>query len=135
MKKILITVFILLSASLSFAQAIVFTGTPSVKVIEAGVEHVVTELDRVAAVGLSCVITEQNGNFYWKSRGNKQMLKRDAGAFVTFIAVDGAGYVRIIKPDFKEAVVIAMTQTEKKFDYVEHLTTGLRSVIYYGGRF
>lgn len=131
MKKILITVLMLLNSSLSFAQAIVFTGTPSVKVIEAGVEHVVTELDRAAA-GLSCVITELNGNFYWKSRGNKQMLKRDAGAFVTFIAVDGAGYVRIIKPDFKEAVVIAMTQTEKKFDYVEHLTTGLRSVIYYG---
>lgn len=128
----MITVFILLNSSLSFAQAIVFTGMPSVKVTEAGVERVVNEVDRVAATGLSCVITELNGNFYWKSRGNKHMLKIDAGAFVTFIAVDGAGYVRIIKTGFKEAVVMAMTQTEKKFDYVEHLTTGLRSITYFG---
>ena len=59
------------------------------------------------------------------------MLQIQSGAFVTFVATSGAGYVRIIPPDLKEAASL-MDETEKKYDYVEHLVIGLKSVTYYG---
>lgn len=54
-----------------------------------------------------------------------------AGAFITFLAVNGSGYVRVVKPELKE-VASLMSKTEESFDYVEHLTIGLRSVNYWG---
>lgn len=59
------------------------------------------------------------------------MLRKESGAFITFVAVDGSGYVRIISPEMKDAASL-MAETELKFDYAEHLLIGLRSVTYYG---
>jgi hypothetical protein len=54
-----------------------------------------------------------------------------AGSFITYLAVDGSGYIRTIDPEAKSAAAL-MSDTESKFDYVEHLLVGLRSVTYYG---
>ena len=59
------------------------------------------------------------------------MIRVEAGAFVTFIAANGARYVRIINLSMK-AAASQMSETEKRFDYVEHALVGLRSVTYYG---
>jgi hypothetical protein len=48
-----------------------------------------------------------------------------------FLAVDGSGYVRLIKPSLKDAAS-AMSATEKTYDYMEHLLLGLRTITYYG---
>jgi hypothetical protein len=42
--------------------------------------------------------------------------------------------VRVIFPEVKEAASLMFTETEAKFDYVEHLLIELRSVTYYGSR-
>jgi hypothetical protein len=47
------------------------------------------------------------------------------------VATDGSGYVRIINPALKKAASL-MSPTEERFDYVEHLIIGLRSLTYYG---
>jgi hypothetical protein len=85
------------------------------------------------AVNLRCVISEIDGRFYWASRDNKELTRHRGGSFVTYAAVDGSGYVRIIEPSFK-AAASQMSLTESKFDYVEHLLLGLRSVTYHGNR-
>ena len=59
------------------------------------------------------------------------MVRIESGAFITFVAVDGGGYVRMIAPGEKKMVSL-IGDTEAKFDYVEHLLTGLKSVTYYG---
>jgi len=59
------------------------------------------------------------------------MVRTDGTAFVTFHAVDGAGYVRVILPQMKEAASL-MSSTEATFDYVEHMLIGIRNVTYYG---
>jgi hypothetical protein len=46
------------------------------------------------------------------------MVRVEAGAFITFIAANGAGYVRIVKPSMKTDASL-MSETEKRFDYVE----------------
>jgi hypothetical protein len=61
------------------------------------------------------------------------MIRLYSGAFITFLATDGSGYVRIIAPGMKDSASL-MGDAESSFDYVEHLLIGLRSVTYYGTR-
>ena len=49
------------------------------------------------------------------------------------MAVNGAGYVRVLRPESKRAAG-AVDETAQRFDYVEHLNIGLNSVTYYGAR-
>ena len=83
------------------------------------------------AINLRCVVSEVGGRYYWATRQNKELIRRSAGAFITYSAIDGSGYVRVIDPAFK-ATVALVSPTESRFDYVEHLLIGLRTVTYYG---
>jgi hypothetical protein len=59
------------------------------------------------------------------------LARIEAGAFITYVATNGAGYVRVVAPGMKEAASL-MSNTEKQFDYVEHIVFGLRSISYFG---
>ncbi|HVE48345.1 MAG TPA: hypothetical protein VNG69_01865 [Casimicrobiaceae bacterium] len=109
----------------------VFAGVPSVKVTEGGSERVHEPISREQAAALKCAVSELEGRFFWASRDNREMMRTVSGAFVTYVAVDGSGYVRAIDGPAKNAAS-RMSSTEAQFDYVEHLAVGLRSVTYYG---
>ena len=113
------------------AQSIAFRGIPSVKIVEAGLERAVEKIEQSKALSVSCIVREVDGKFVWETRGNKQLLKADVGAFITFSAVDGSGYIRVLKPMPKEMMSL-MSTTEQNFDYTEHMLLGLRSITYYG---
>ena len=98
----------------------IFIGFPKRKVSEAGLDRVAEELPREKAANLRCVISKIEDKYYWASRENVGMVKIEGGAFITFLAVNGSGYVRVIAPELKEAASL-MSKTEKNFDYVEHL--------------
>ena len=130
--KQLITAFVWFVLTIAAqAQSTTFTGLPLVKITEGGVERSAEKLDKAAASAVASVIKEKDGKFYWESRGNKPLLKIDSNAFVIFLAVDGSGYVRVLKPEFKQAAA-SISATEKNYDYVEHLLLGLRTITYYG---
>ena len=129
--KFLFVFYIFLFTNFCNAQSFTFIGMPSVKVTEGGIERSVEKIEKSQANSFNCVIKEIDGKFLWQTRGNKPLLKTDSVAFMTFIALDGSGYIRVIKPSLTDAAS-AMSNTEKNFDYVEHLTLGLRSVTYYG---
>jgi hypothetical protein len=131
--RILAMVLILVATgSLAQGQArTVFSGIPSVKVNEGGNERLAEAIVRDRAVNLGTAISEIGGKYYWATRGNKELVRHTSGGFVTYIAIDGSGYVRVIDPAAK-ATASLMSSTEAKFDYVEHLLLGLRSVSYYG---
>lgn len=131
MHKFILVVVVCFFSSICNAQSFSFTGIPSVKVIEGGVERNIEKIEPTKASSVACNIKEVDGKFFWETRGNKQLQVIDSGAFITFLATDGSGYVRLIKPSLKEAASV-MSKTEKSFDYVEHLNLGLRSVTYYG---
>jgi len=109
----------------------IFIGFPKKKVSEGGLDRVVEDLSRKKAVNFQCIIIKSEDKYYWASRENVEMVKIESGAFITFLAVNGSGYVRVIKPELKEAASL-MDKTEETFDYTEHLVTGLRSVNYWG---
>ena len=116
----------------TFAQAkTVFAGIPSIKISEGGVERLVEKLERSIAVNVTVVVSEINGRYYWASRDNKELRLSEGGAFNTFTAVDGSGYVRLLNPQMKSAAALEYPSA-KAFDYVEHLLIGLNSVTYYG---
>jgi hypothetical protein len=128
-----IMLFVGVTASAAQAPVTFFKGRPSVKISEGGVERTPEQIARDRAINLECVISQIGTSYYWASRENVQLSRIDSGAFLTFVAVNGAGYVRIVKPDAKAAAAI-MSPTEDRFDYVEHIVLGLRSVTYYGVR-
>lgn len=124
---------VLMLASLSFGadSTTIFKGRPILKISEGGVSRVPEDLDTAKAANLKCVISKIGDAYFWASRQNTKLIRIESGAFITYVAPNGAGYVRVINPALKSAAAL-MSETEGMFDYVEHALIGLRSVTYYG---
>ena len=136
MRMLISALFVIcLGASSSGIQApvTIFKGRPSVKISEGGIDRTPEQVARDRAINLECVISQIGSSYYWASRENLQLSRIDSGGFVTYVATNGAGYVRVVKPEAKAAAAL-MSGTEERFDYVEHALIGLRSITYYGLR-
>ena len=136
MKKAILTLIFLTIAAPIFAKdMIIFTGVPEIKISEGGINRVPENLSKDNALKFKCTVTKIDDKYYWTSRENVELKPIASGTFITYWAVNGSGYVRVIKPEMKEEVkrlgAIA-GDPEEKFDYVEHLLLGLKSVAYYG---
>ena len=116
-------------------ESIIFTGLPEIKISEGGVSRVPESLTKDKTIQFKCTITKIDDKYYWTSRENVELIPIASGAFITYLAINGSGYVRLVKPEMKGEVkklgAIA-GDPEAKFDYVEHLLLGLKSVTYYG---
>lgn len=136
MKILIFTFIVLIIATPIFAkELVVFTGMPEIKISEGGVGRISENLTGDKAIKFKCTITKIDAKYYWTSRENVELMPIVSGAFITYWAVSGSGYVRIINPEMKEGVrqLGAMAgDPEEKFDYVEHLLLGLKSITYYG---
>lgn len=109
----------------------VLRGVPTFKITEAGTERTPEKLAPDRAAGFIVVVSRVGDKYLWASRENKELVRIELGAFITYVAVNGSGYIRVIAPGMKEAVSL-MGDTEVEYDYVEHLLVGLKSVTYYG---
>lgn len=105
----------------------VFKGTPSTKVSEGGVERLPEAVPREKAVNVQAVVSQIGDSYYWASRENTELIRFDSGGYITFIAVNGSGYIRVLKSEAR-SVAALLNPTEAAFDYVEHVLIGLRSV-------
>jgi len=136
LKRLLIMMVILpmVVPGSTYAQSkTVFSGVPLVKISEGGISRVPEELPREISVNLGCLISELEGRYYWATRNNKELIRHDSDNFLTFVAIDGSGYVRIIKKE-KKRLVSSFDITEDKYDYVEHMLLGLENITYFGTR-
>ncbi len=137
MKKAILAsiIFLIIAVSVFAEEFIVFTGVPEIKISEGGVSRVPETLTKDKAIKFKCTITKADDKYYWASRENVELVPIASGAFITYWAVNGSGYVRLVKPEMKGEVRKLGTvagDPEEKFDYVEHLLLGLKSVTYYG---
>ena len=106
-----------------------FIGIPITKIGESGdlrTSEIVAKEDKL---DLQCIITEVDGKFFWKTRENNEMVKVRSGIYINYIALNGSGYVRVIDQEMKKNV---FREGEQKFDYKEHLLSGLSSITYFG---
>ncbi len=131
-------ILLVLLLGCSFAQVygqengeIIFSGVPVKKISEGGTNRIVEDLKGEKALAVKCAITKIGDKYLWQTRNNVELILIQSGAFLTFVATSGAGYVRIIPPNLKNAAAV-LDETEKKFDYLEHMLIGLKSVTYYG---
>ena len=111
----------------------VFSGMPVVKISEGGVDRVVEKMKECEASEFKCTITKIGDKYFWTTRNNVELIPMQSGAFLTFVAASGAGYVRIVVPALKDAAALT-DETARQYDYVEHMLTGLKSVTYFGKR-
>ncbi len=76
-----------------------------------------------------CTITKIEDQYYWTTRENLELIPTRSGAYITFVATNGAGYIKIIDPEIKNDP----TSGEwGPYDYMEHLLLGLSTVTYFG---
>ena len=137
MKKtaFLTLIFLTIAFPLYAKESIVFTGIPELKISEGGISRVPEKLSKEKAIQFKCTITKIEDKYYWTSRDNTELIPISSGTFITYWAVNGSGYVRVIKSEMIAEVrqIGAMAgDPEGQYDYVEHLLIGLKSVTYYG---
>jgi len=131
-KVILLITTVLFLSNLCYAQEeIIFTGIPEIRISESGISRTPEDLSENEATEYKCIITKIDNKYYWTTREHVELIPVANGAFTTFLASNGAGYVRILNPEFK-VLLPNMSEAEQAFDYVEHILLGLRTISYYG---
>ncbi|MCP4339452.1 MAG: hypothetical protein GY799_11330 [Desulfobulbaceae bacterium] len=135
-KTMLVLLILLIITGFTYAEeTIVFTGIPKIKISENGVSRIPETLSKDMAIQFKCIIRKSDDKYYWTSRENVELLPITSGAFITYMAINGSGYIRLTKPKMREVVRKMGTTVdvpEENFDYVEHLLLGLKSITYYG---
>jgi len=148
--KLLLCIFIIFFASNVFAQTAVFVGKPETK-IELGNLNMLTENEKS---DYRVLITEDNGKFYWASRQNKELSRYEAGAIISYTALDGSGSIIIASDkmmtqcwdaDKKDLVVYLALMLPPKdkeaiehadaygcYNYSENIRTGIAYISYFG---
>ncbi|SHO57654.1 hypothetical protein [Vibrio quintilis] len=115
------------------ASEIVFEGYP-IKKIETNEHSSGTSLlNKSQGAEYKVKIIRDGENYYWSSRGNTQVVPVQSGFYITYIAVNGSGYIRIFSPAaraiFKQ---LSIEEQAKQFLYFEHLIHQMGSITYYG---
>lgn len=78
------------------------------------------------------IIRTETG-YIWETRKNLLLEKSESGVYITYTALNGAGYVRVINPAMRSMLQsLPPTQREKEFAYMEHLVNRLGSITYFG---
>ena len=107
-------------------ETVVFTGTPTVRVDTAGLDPDARRLSAEDGKKYQCRIVARKKKFYWASRGDKELIRSDAGDFIYYISEEGTGYIKIYKG------AAGGNAPNSPFGYLEQLSTGLRTVTYFG---
>jgi hypothetical protein len=139
MNRLVSFIFVLFVLNLGVSSAqdytVVFEGRPLRKVESSFERTLESTLSADDAFKYSVRIVERAGKYYWASRGMGELMRHEAGGYITFFAVDGTGYIRIGIPmllDLRDR--LPDQQRSKEIGYVEHLLTQFASITYYGNR-
>ena len=117
----------------SFAAEIEFEGTPEVKVQVMDGAAQAESVQPQKAREFRVVIARDGDQFYWASRNNAPLIKRESGAYITYVAANGAGYVRVLIPAMRKLNDSTPgNQRTKEFMYMEHMVNQMGSITYYG---
>ena len=130
MKKCIAGLLLLAFAVPSWAEE-VFVGLPLAKTELSGEYLERTKLDKGDQLEFKVIIVKEGDRFFWKTREMKELTRHQSGLFVTYQAVDGAGYVRV---DLSGGSVGDLKVPGSSLDigYIEHIKLGLNTITYQG---
>lgn len=132
MRNIFICLLLLVPLSANAAD-IVFEGYP-VKKIETNENSSNTSLlSQSQASEYKVTIIKEEEKYYWATRGNLQVIPMESGFYITYLAVNGAGYVRTMAPVARNIYKqLPKEEQAESFLYFEHLVHQMGSITYYG---
>jgi hypothetical protein len=119
----------LLAYSSPAAAQVILDAQPSVRVesSDAGTTH--TLLSDAASAGNRATVIKRGERFYWATRENRELQHVRAGAFHYFIASGGAGYIKVFDA---QSLPPSQRASERRYQYMEHLTIGLSTITDWG---
>lgn len=135
--KIIMGFALLFLALNTFAAEIIFEGYPDKKIETTETSSSTSLLTTDQSKEYKVTIIKEGENYYWASRGNLQVIPEKSGSYVTYFAVNGAGYVRTFSPEALKILLPALKQMTKEeqaknYLYFEHLVHQMGSITYYG---
>lgn len=108
--------------ALEAADEVVFLGVPAVRFDVDGKNSVRVDLSDQGAAKYTCRVVARKKKFYWASRGDRELLRHDAGDYTYFVSPQGTGIIKIsLKPG-------------GDYDYMEQFSSELKTVTYWGKR-
>jgi hypothetical protein len=111
------------AAGAAGADEVVFLGHPMARLDADGKEAKLTELNADAGDKFACRIVRRGRAYIWANRGNRRLERIESGDFTYYVSPEGSGYVKVL--EIRE-------QGVHPFDYVEHVTSGFKTVTYWG---
>lgn len=114
---------------------VVFQGTPKLRAIVTPTGAEAVPLDEKYASQKRVIITEKNSKYYWASRENKVMFRKESGSYITYVSADGAGYVRTLTPGMSEMKSKLPPEMKAgEVDYLEQLVQQFDTITFFGDK-
>lgn len=130
LKTILVIALLWACSSQIQAEETVFIGYPDIRHSCASFENVVTDkITGEARNEYKCIITKDENEYYWSSRGNKKLVYNISGTYHIFTSSDGSGYIKIVDEYYIDKT---QKQSNRKFRYFENMSIGLQTITYWG---
>jgi hypothetical protein len=123
-----------LAVQLGIAGTVEFSGTPSRKVEIDEKGEGAYKLTEEEKGKYQVVITKEGEKYFWTSRGGLEMVRTESGSYLTYVAINGSGYVRTLQPWVRDmhAKLSEKEKREAGFLYLEHLVHRMGSITYFG---
>ncbi len=133
MNKILLFLLLTLVCFNAFSSELIFKGTPTKKIEITEASSATFNLTSTQSYEFTVVIEKEGDKYYWRSRNNTELIPIQYGAYVTYMAINGSGYIRIYT-DVMQEMYHKLSETEKanSYLYMEHLVHQLGSITYFG---
>ena len=112
------------------ANNVVLDGVALVRISETGSNRIVETLEEEVAE-VTSVVQKIGDRYLWATRDNTELRRYDHGTFITYVAEDGSGYIRVFDQDMR-TMFDGLNELDGVFDYLEHFPLGLTTVTYYG---
>jgi hypothetical protein len=115
------------------AAELEFEGTPTVKVVVSEGATRSSPVSGLDATDLHAVVVRDGDRYLWKSRKNTPLSKSVSGSYITYTALNGSGYIRVLSPEMRKLrEQLPAEQRAKEYVYMEHLVSQLQSITYFG---
>ncbi len=108
-----------------------FVGIPlsKITVSEQGIEE--AGISGIDALEYKVVIELIGEDFVWATRNNLRLIPVVSGAYTTFIAENGSGYIRVLDEQMRE-IGDKLPESQRGYYYMEHLIHQMGSITYLG---
>ena len=115
------------------AGEVVFEGYPSTRSDIREALNLTYELSDDKAPMFKVVIEREGDKYYWRTNNDYQLVPIKSEKYVTYLALNGSGYIRILSDAMREKFRIQPdSEKDDNYIYMEHKVYKMGANIFYG---